>query len=69
MTQLSSLKIHIETFLTLPGTVTPATVAHVYARAAGYVKKRYVDLEDKVHRGQLLALISAPDLDAIVLQN
>lgn len=55
--------------LTLPGTVTPVTVAHVYARAAGYVKKRYVDLGDKVHTGQLLALISAPDLDAIVLQN
>jgi multidrug efflux pump subunit AcrA (membrane-fusion protein) len=55
--------------LTLPGTVTPVNVAHIYARAAGYIKKRYVDLGDKVHTGQLLALISAPDLDAIVLQN
>jgi multidrug efflux pump subunit AcrA (membrane-fusion protein) len=55
--------------LTLPGTVTPATVAHIYARAAGYLKKRFVDLGDRVHKGQLLALISAPDLDAIVLQN
>jgi multidrug efflux pump subunit AcrA (membrane-fusion protein) len=55
--------------LTLPGTVTPVNVAHIYARAAGYLKKRFVDLGDKVQRGQLLALISAPDLDAIVLQN
>jgi multidrug efflux pump subunit AcrA (membrane-fusion protein) len=55
--------------LTLPGTVTPVNVAHIYARAAGYIKKRYVDLGDKVHTGQLLALISAPDLDALVLQN
>ena len=55
--------------LTLPGTVTPVNVAHIYARAAGYIKKRFVDLGDKVHTGQLLALISAPDLDAIVLQN
>jgi multidrug efflux pump subunit AcrA (membrane-fusion protein) len=55
--------------LTLPGTVTPVTVAHIYARAAGYLKKRDVDLGDKVRKGQLLALISAPDLDAIVLQN
>src|ERR1700758_1345707 len=38
--------------LTLPGTVTPMTVAHIYARAAGYLKKRYVDLGDKVHRGR-----------------
>ena len=55
--------------LTLPGTVTPLNVAHVYARATGYVKTRYVDLGDKVHQGQLLALISAPDLDAVVQQN
>ena len=55
--------------LTLPGTVTPVNVAHIYARAAGYIKKRFVDLGDKVHTGQVLALISAPDLDAIVLQN
>ena len=55
--------------LTLPGTVTPVSVAHIYARAAGYVKKRYVDLGDKVREGQLLALISAPDLDAILAQN
>ncbi len=54
--------------LTLPGTVTPANAVHIYARAAGYLKARYVDLGDKVHRGQLLATISAPDLDAAVLQ-
>ena len=54
--------------LTLPGTVTPRDAAHIYARAAGYLKARYVDLGDKVHRGQLLAVISAPDLDATVLQ-
>lgn len=55
--------------LTLPGTVTPVNSAHIYARAAGYIKKRYADLGDRVHSGQLLALISAPDLDAIVVQN
>jgi len=54
--------------LTLPGTVTPRAAAHIYARAAGYLKARYVDLGDKVHRGQLLSVISAPDLDATVLQ-
>lgn len=54
--------------LTLPGTVTARDTAHIYARAAGYLKARYVDLGDKVHRGQLLAVISAPDLDATVLQ-
>jgi multidrug efflux pump subunit AcrA (membrane-fusion protein) len=54
--------------LTLPGTVTPMDAAHIYARATGYLKARYVDLGDKVHRGQLLATISAPDLDATVIE-
>lgn len=54
--------------LTLPGTTTPRDAAHIYSRAAGYLKSRYVDLGDKVHRGQLLAVISAPELDATVLQ-
>jgi multidrug efflux pump subunit AcrA (membrane-fusion protein) len=54
--------------LTLPGTVTPLRSAHIYARASGYLKSRYVDLGDKVRKGQLLGVISAPDLDASVAQ-
>lgn len=54
--------------LTLPGTVTPLRTAHVYARAPGYLKARYVDLGDRVRGGQLLGLISAPELDATVAQ-
>ncbi len=54
--------------LTLPGTVTPLRVAHIYAQASGYLKARYVDLGDNVRQGQLLAVISAPDLDASVAQ-
>ena len=54
--------------LTLPGTVTPLRSAHIYARASGYLKARYVDLGDSVRKGQLLGIISAPDLDASVAQ-
>lgn len=54
--------------LTIPGSVTPLRSAHIYARASGYLKSRYVDLGDTVHKGQLLAVISAPDLDASVAQ-
>jgi multidrug efflux pump subunit AcrA (membrane-fusion protein) len=54
--------------LTLPGTVTPLEAAHIYARATGFFERRYVDLGDKVRKGQLLGLISAPDLDSIVSQ-
>lgn len=51
-----------------PGTTIPLTEAFVYARANGYLKKRLVDIGDHVHKGQLLAIIDAPDLDAQVAQ-
>ena len=54
--------------LVVPGTTTPLTEAFVYARANGYLKKRYVDIGDHVHKGQLLALIDSPDLDQQVDQ-
>ena len=57
-----------ETGLTVPGTTTPLTEASVYARANGYLKARYVDIGDHVKKGQLLALIDAPDLDQQVDQ-
>ena len=57
-----------EQALTLPGTVTPLKSAHIYARASGFLKARYVDLGDSVRRGQLLGVISAPDLDTLVSQ-
>ena len=54
--------------LTVPGTTTPLVEALVYARATGYLKQRYADIGDHVHKGQLLALIDAPDLDQQVDQ-
>src|SRR5690348_11689426 len=32
----------------LPGNITPITEAYVFARAAGYLKRRYVDIGDRV---------------------
>ena len=54
--------------LTIPGTTTPLTEASVYARANGYLKQRFVDIGDHVKKGQLLAIIDAPDLDQQVDQ-
>jgi multidrug efflux pump subunit AcrA (membrane-fusion protein) len=52
----------------LPGNMTPLTEAYIYARANGYVLKRYHDIGDRVKRGDLLAVIEAPDLDQQVEQ-
>ncbi len=56
------------TDVSFPGSITPITEAYVYARAAGYLKRRYVDIGDRVSAGQLLAEIDAPDLDQQVTQ-
>ena len=54
--------------LSLPGTVVPVSTTHIYARATGYLKALNVDIGDRVHRGQLLASIESPELDATVQQ-
>jgi multidrug efflux pump subunit AcrA (membrane-fusion protein) len=54
--------------LTLPGTVVPVSTTHIYARATGYLKTLNADIGDRVRRGQLLAVIESPDLDATVEQ-
>jgi RND family efflux transporter MFP subunit len=47
----------------LPGTALPLMEAAIFARTTGYLKTRLVDIGDQVQPGQLLAEISAPDID------
>ncbi len=54
--------------LVLPGSIQAVTEAPVLARASGYIKRRYVDIGDRVKDGQLLAEIEAPELDQQVQQ-
>ena len=49
--------------LVLPGTARAFTDAVIYARANGYLKKRYVDIGTRVTAGQLLAELETPELD------
>jgi RND family efflux transporter MFP subunit len=57
-------KLHV----TLPATTLGFEAANIYARASGYVLKRYVDIGDRVKAGQLLAQITAPEVEAQVVQ-
>lgn len=50
--------------LTLPGATAAWYESTIYARVNGYVAKWYVDIGDRVHQGQVLALIETPELDA-----
>jgi RND family efflux transporter MFP subunit len=48
----------------LPGNIQAWYEAPIYARVNGYLKNWYFDYGAHVKKGQLLALIDAPDLDA-----
>ena len=48
----------------LPGSSEPLTTATLNARVNGFLTSRLVDIGDHVQQGQLLAEISAPDVDA-----
>jgi RND family efflux transporter MFP subunit len=50
-------------YVTWPGTVLGYVQANIFARATGYVSTRNVDIGSKVHTGDVLAVIAAPDLD------
>src|SRR5947209_2341705 len=54
--------------VTLPATTLAFEAANIFARASGYIAKRYVDIGDHVKAGQLLAEITAPEVEAQVAQ-
>jgi RND family efflux transporter MFP subunit len=50
--------------LVLPGDVEAFQSAPIYARTSGYVKHWDADLGTRVHKGQLLAELETPEVDA-----
>jgi RND family efflux transporter MFP subunit len=50
--------------LSLPGETAAWLESTIYARVNGYVAAWYVDIGDHVHKGQVMALIDTPELDA-----
>jgi len=56
------------TDFTLPGNVQAVQDVPVFARADGYLKRRFVDIGTRVQQGQVLAEIDTPELDQQVAQ-
>lgn len=54
--------------LLLPGNIEPLYRAAVYARTEGYIERRNVDIGSIVKAGQVLAVISSPEVDQQLLQ-
>jgi membrane fusion protein, multidrug efflux system len=49
--------------LSFPGELLPMENAQIRAKAQGYIKKLNVDIGSKVRKGQILALIDAPEIN------
>jgi RND family efflux transporter MFP subunit len=54
--------------VTLPASTSAFEAANVFARSTGYVLHRHVDIGDRVKAGELLAEITAPELDHQIAQ-
>jgi RND family efflux transporter MFP subunit len=52
----------------LPGSIQAIQEAPIYSRVDGYLKRRLVDIGDRVQSGQVLAEIDTPDLDQQLAQ-
>jgi RND family efflux transporter MFP subunit len=54
--------------VTLPATTDAFETANIFARASGYITERDVDIGSRVKAGDLLAAITAPELDQQIAQ-
>src|SRR5579864_8527969 len=54
----------ISSSLTLSGEFRPFQEVEVHAKVAGYIRKIYVDVGDRVKAGQTLAVLEVPELSA-----
>ncbi|MDZ8066883.1 MAG: biotin/lipoyl-binding protein, partial [Nostoc sp. DedQUE08] len=52
----------------LPSSIQASQETTIYARTSGYLQKKLVDIGDRVKKGQLLAIIDAPETDQDVQQ-
>jgi RND family efflux transporter MFP subunit len=58
----------VEREIVLPGNMYAYSDASLYARTDGYLSKWYFDIGSHVKKGQLLAVISSPEVDKQLLQ-
>jgi RND family efflux transporter MFP subunit len=61
-------KAGAQSTIELPGDLVARVETPMYARVDGYLKRRPVDIGDRVKKGDLLVEIDTPDLDAQIAQ-
>jgi RND family efflux transporter MFP subunit len=58
------VKGRFATSITVPGELIPYQQVDLYAKINSYVKKLLVDIGSQVHKGQLLVLLEAPEINS-----
>jgi len=53
----------------LPGELQPYLQTDLFAKVQGYVREMKVDIGDRIHRGQTLAILEAPEVNSQVSQS
>ncbi len=57
-------KGRLSTTIAVPGELIPYQEVDLYAKIGSYVKKLWVDIGSKVHQGQLLVSLEAPEINS-----
>src|SRR5579884_1796349 len=52
----------VATSLAIAGQFIPYQNVELHAKVAGYIRNIYVDIGDRVHKGQVLAVLEVPEL-------
>src|SRR5450759_4184425 len=55
-------KVQINKQITFPAELTPLERAEIYAKVIGYINEFKVDIGDRVKKGQVLAILDAPEV-------
>jgi RND family efflux transporter MFP subunit len=59
-------RVPLSNHLQVAGEFLPFQEVEIHAKVAGYIRKIYVDIGDRVHTGQLLAELDVPEITAQV---
>jgi len=57
-------RVPLSNRLEVAGEFSPFQEVEIHAKVAGYIRKIYVDIGDRVHAGQLLAELEVPEMTA-----
>ena len=69
-TQVFTLKEGtLNTSMSIPGVLQPYQTVDLYAKVNGFIKTMNVDIGSRVHRGQLLMTLDAPEMMAALKQS